>query len=243
MKKHGRKFWQKILILGGALSLLIFTGTNAQQAGLAPSRVEGPQLMITWQAKTYVPSWFSGKAFPTANSQVTAYVELIDGGKIINLSGQKIYWYVDNELIGAGVGLQKTTFTAPSVPDNIIDLRAEIPSYASSQTNPVLKTVEIPVVNPEVVIESPYPDGQFFSNSIQLNGWPFFFNAQKSSNLNFSWSVNGESSANLENPEFLTLNLNLDAPSGSLININLTIGSPGSLYNTATKGINLTFIK
>ncbi|MBI4087658.1 MAG: hypothetical protein HY434_02400 [Candidatus Liptonbacteria bacterium] len=240
--KHRKKVILTTLTVTAALFIFL-APARAQQSGLVLSRVEGPRLMITWKTNTYVPSWFTGKALPTANSPITASVELIDNGTRVDLSGQQVYWYVNSEFTAGGVGLRKISFNAPSVAQNTIDLRVELPSYGSDQANPVLKTIEIPVVVPEAVIESPFPRGRFSSTSIGFKGWPFFFNVGKSSQLNFSWSVNGQSSQNLESPESLTVTLNSDAPSGSPVNVNFTAGIPGSITEVANAGVNLIFVK
>lgn len=232
--------YEKITL--GMLGLILLTALFAFVAPVRAQQTE-PHLMITWQTGTYTPSWFKGKAFPTANSPISASVELVDSKGLVSLSGQKIYWYTNDQLIGSGVGLQNVTFNATPVADNVIDLRVEVPSYGSAQSNPVLKTIEIPVVNPEAVVESPFPNGEFSSVPIELRGWPFFFNAKKPSQLNFSWSANGESSQNLENPEVLDVSINSDAPTGSSINVGLTISVPGSTSDIATAGTNITFIK
>ncbi len=72
-----------IKIIGAAILFLILTGFFL--AG-AQAQTTGPQLMVTWKARTYAPPGFDGKIMPTANSAITASVELIDGGKIIDLS-------------------------------------------------------------------------------------------------------------------------------------------------------------
>lgn len=225
------------IILGVSASILL--AAMFVFAAPATAQQSTPWLMITWQAKSYVPAWFQGKVFPTAHSQITASVELIDGGNLVDLSKQKIYWYVNDQLISNSLGVQTIDFNAPALADNTIDLRAEVPSYKS----PVLKTIEIPVVQPEAVIEYPMPSNEFHSTPLSLRGWPFFFNVHKASQLAFSWTANGESSQNLENPETLVLNLNSDAPSGSSVNVSLTAKLPGSISDIATVGMNLVFIK
>ena len=199
--------------------------------------------MMTWRTNSYTPPWFMGKALPTANSQITASLELIDAGKIINLSGQKVYWYVDDELIGAGIGLQKITFNAPSVTDNILDVRAEIPGYNPNSSNPILKTIEIPIINPEAVIESPYPGNQLFTSSPTFKAWPFFFNTQDVTKFGFTWTANGATSQNTENPDTLVVNIDPASPSGFSLGIGLTIQTSGGIYNSASKNKNLVLIK
>ena len=233
-KNHDKNFLPKILILIFVLSFFVFDTATAQQSAPALSRVEGPKLLITWRAESYVPPWFAGKALPTANSGLTASVELMDSGRAVNVSGQKIYWYVNSEPIGSGVGLQRITFAAHGVAGNTLDLRAEIPSYQF-----VLKTVEIPTVDPEAVIEAPYANRGFSSLSPNFSGWPFFFNVKRASDLATSWLVNGASAQSAEDPGHLTVNLNQDAPPGANLNIALTISAPGNLASIATKMVNL----
>src|SRR3989344_1231504 len=78
-----------------------------------PQTVTGPHLMITWRAESYVPSDFSGKILPTANSPIVAALELILNNKITDLSGQTIYWYANNEFMGGGAGTRSISFLAP----------------------------------------------------------------------------------------------------------------------------------
>ena len=158
----------------------------------------------------------------------------------VTLSRQirKIYWYVDDQFINGGAGLQNVAFSAPGISGNTMDVRVEVPSYKSA-----LKTIEIPVVDPEAVITSPFPSNQFSATPITLNGWPFFFNAKNASNIMTSWSVNGVVSGNAEDPGTLTVNLNPDAPSGSNLAIGITMGTPGSRLGFGAKTINLTLIR
>ena len=54
-------------------------------------------------------------------------------------------------------------------------------------------------------------------------GSPYFFNTKKADDLSFSWSVNGEAAKSAENPREFVVNLNPDAPLGSILNIGLAI--------------------
>src|SRR3989338_5029269 len=89
-----------------------------------------PKLFLTWSSDTYVPPGFTGKVMPTANSKITASVELIDGGKIADISRQNVYWYLNNNFLNGGIGLQRISFNAPDAAGGAISLMAEVPNYS-----------------------------------------------------------------------------------------------------------------
>ncbi len=234
---------KKILI---ALILIIVSGISAQfmVSSVEPSFAQSvpaaaPKIFLTWRTNTYVPSGFSGKAMPTAGSQIAASAELIDNGKPVNLSKQNVYWYQDNNFIAGGYGSQAVVFRAPDVAGGTIDLRVEFPNYSKGAQ---LKTIAIPIVKPEAVIESPFPYGKFSSSPIQLLGQPYFFNADTISKLNFNWTVNGQAPSGAENPQNLNVKFNSMSPDSAL-SVSLSIQNTDSRYQTegASQNINLIY--
>lgn len=176
---------------------------------------------------------------PTAGSQIAASAELIDNGKPVNLSKQNVYWYQDNNFIAGGYGSQAVVFRAPDVAGGTIDLRVEFPNYSKGAQ---LKTIAIPIVKPEAVIESPFPYGKFSSSPIQLLGQPYFFNADTISKLNFNWTVNGQAPSGAENPQNLNVKFNSMSPDSAL-SVSLSIQNTDSRYQTegASQNINLVY--
>lgn len=219
-----------LTILFAAFFLLGQLGGDAQ--------VGGPRFMITWRAESLVPPGFSGKVLPTTNSPVFASFELVDGGRLVELSKYTVQWHLNDELIKSGLGIQTAEFLVPPFSGESVDLRVQLPNY---KNNFIVKTVEIPVTSPEVVIEAPFPEGKFVTPSIQIKGLAFFFNAPSPSALSYSWTVNGESPANAENPATLNINLNPDAPLGSVLNIRLKVQNPTAELESANKSLNLIF--
>ncbi len=199
-----------------------------------------PQFLITWQAKSYAPPEYRGRILATAGSPITASFDLIDGGKVADLTNQTIYWYLDDQLISNAPGKQTVSFLAPDTAPNILKLRIQLPSY---NNNLLLKVVQIPVVTPEVVIESPYPDGTVGGSSISLKGAPYFFNVLNPLALSFSWSVNGQTAESKENPDELIASINPDARTGSTLNIGLGAQNPKNNSEAADKNLVLTFVK
>jgi hypothetical protein len=220
------------IILVAAFSLVWLQHPNAQTSQ--------PRFLITWKTNSFAPTGFNGKTLPTANSIITASLELIDGGKPADLSRQTIYWYLNDNLLENKNGVQRVSFLAPDVAGGTLDLRVQVPNYRG---NTLLKTIEIPVARPEAVIEAPFPNGEFHNSPIHLMARPYFFNVGQSEDLTFSWKVNGDPPQNSEEPGGLNVVLNKDAPNGALVTVDLAIQNPVNIFEGALGSINLTFIK
>src|SRR3989344_7523557 len=167
-----------ILSFGFSAHFMVSSVELSFAQAVAPST---PKILLTWRTDTYVPPGFIGKIMPTANSPIAASAELIDGGKIVDLSKQNVYWYANNNFLAGGIGLQSVTFRAPDAAGGTIDLRAEVPNYSKGSQ---LKTISVPIVRPGVVIEPIFPSGRFSSSPLQLIGQPYFFNTTSPSRLN-----------------------------------------------------------
>jgi len=224
----------KILI---ALAFVLAAGLAIAKS---QAQVPSQQLLITWQAKNYAPAGYKGKVLPTAGSRITASFDLIENGKIADLSGQTIYWYLNDLLISNVPGIQTVNFLAPGSAPDVIRLKIQLPFY---RDNLLSRAVQIPVVAPEVVIESPYPGGMVNGTSASLKAVPYFFSVLNPSALNFTWSVNGQTAESKENPDELVATINPDARSGSTINVGLTVQNPKNSSEAANQNLVLTFIK
>ena len=204
----------------GCLFVSLFIG-NAAYAQSASS----PAFLITWRAVTSsVPPSYTGKALPTDGSQISASLELISQGSLANLNKATVYWYLNDALIDGGTGKQHIVFTLPSdvASPALAELRVTIPNYGGAT---LLRAVEIPVVQPHLVIYAPYPNGQFSTNTATVDALPYFFNAPFSS-LVFTWSANGQSTSNNENPSEAQIVLPQGTPDGTSINVSLNAQNP-----------------
>jgi hypothetical protein len=198
-----------------------------------------PELLITWQASSYAPPGFRGKILPTIYSSVAASVELIDNGKIVDISNQPIYWYLDGDLIQNTTGVQRVVFPVNAFPGNTLALRVELPNY---QGQSILKTAEIPTTKPAVVIDAPFPEKRVASTAVQVAARAFFFNVRSLNALVFDWSVNGTTAANSENPDLLVINLPSQTVVGYPLNLSVTASDPsGGPLATADDSVSLLF--
>jgi hypothetical protein len=229
-----KSFLRKTAPLGLIFLFAIVFSPNITNAQTASS----PQFLITWKtAGSYIPSFYEGKALPTYGSQITASVELISQGKILDLSNQTVYWYLNDTLIGGGVGVQTVTFPPLGEPPSSLQLKVELPYYSAGY---LINTINIPMVKPQAVISAPYPDGQFSQNTVTLTALPYFFNTSAASNLSYTWSVNGQQGSNTENPEEAQITLPKGTSSGEALSVSLSIKNPSdSTIGTASQ--NLTY--
>lgn len=196
-----------------------------------------PELWITWQAKNYAPFDFVGKKLPIIGSPVLTSVVLIDEkGRLADLSTSTIWWYWNNNPIGGGDGVDSVTFRPSSQGDQ--DLSVKV---LSSDSHWIRKTISIPVVSPEAVIEAPFPNNKFSASKIQLQAQVYFFNVRTTSELTFGWMVNNQSSNPSGDSRVLDVTFNQTPSSGTTINVSLNVRNPKNILETASKNKTLGF--
>ncbi len=145
-----------------------------------------PQALLTWSASNFYPSTYRGRALPTPGTPVTVSVALLQNGKFTDLSNTSVVWYKNEEKFDGGTGLTQITFQPSSgeVGNNFI--RAEL----SVGTSTIDQSILVPVTNPSVAIEIPYPNSLVDASSdITLRATPFFFNITSLQDLLFYWQV------------------------------------------------------
>lgn len=213
------KPYTKIISAGVLLPVILFSGLS-----LAHGQSAEPQMVVTWKAYgSYVPPTYTDKALPNQESRLTASLMLLVNGKPVDLSRETVYWYLNNTLISSGVGNQSIIFSPFGKAPSYMDLEAELPSYNGAT---LTHDIQIPLVTPKAVIESPHPSGQSSENPIILQGIPYFFYVSDPGELSYAWSVNGQSPTTAENPQTLQVSLDPSTPSGSSLNVGLTITNP-----------------
>lgn len=201
----------------------------------AAAQVSKPFVFLTWRAHSYAPAEFPGKVLGTSQSKISAGVEIISGGKTLDLSKTMIRWYGNGDLLASNTGLRQITFYIPET-RGTIDLRVEVDDL---KYGTLIKTVEIPVVAPEVVIETPFTAETFDTNQIILTAKPYFFNSI--SELVFNWKVNDQSPEENDNSGVLQINLNPGTPPGFRIITELSVNNPNNILESATKILSLVF--
>lgn len=204
-----------------------------------PSRAqEGePEFVITWRSQSYTPSRFSGKVFPATRSPVIVSFEILENGKLVDLSEETIYWYLNDNLIEGRKGVQAASFFTGDTPGVTYDLRIQLNNF-KDRGQILAQNVKIPVAEPQAVIEASFPRNLFSGSRITVNGEPYFFNIQSPDELKISWEVNGEAPSNLEKLNILDVGLT-NFSSGDQVKVDLKIENPENFFEVAAKSISL----
>lgn len=228
-KKQHKKIYRAVALV--ATLFLCATIRNSVSA-----QTPAPQLFLTWSAQNYAPAEFTGKVLPTARSRMRAAVELIANGKLVDLKNYTLYWYMNDQFVDGGKGMAHVSFFAGEA-IGPAELRVQIEDYPGG---PIQKTVEIPVVRPMVVIQTPFSEGLLTRTQFEAVGIPFFFNVKDIGELILSWSVNGRVPENLDRADKMTVKVNDDAPKGSTLNVKLVVQNPNEVLETTSRVITLT---
>lgn len=225
MKNINLKF--KILpILITGYWLLVTNGSAAQVT---------PEFLVSWRAFDYVPADFHGKIFPVSRTPVRISFDLIDNGRIADLSKNSISWFLDGELLRSGNGLKTAVFNSQ---DSDQQIRIRVANYRGADAE---KIIIIPAVRPETVIDARFPSSEINIGQYRLEAKPFFFNVDLSG-LSFSWFLNGELLKDaVSAPQFLDLNLeSAGAPQRTNLSVSATVANPLNPLESASKLLNLT---
>lgn len=220
-KNYGLNIKITILIIFIGI-LLIVNYSHSQSASI-------PQFLISWQAESYIPNWYQGKNFSVKDSSINIGFELLDNGKIINLSNKKIRWYVNDKLVkneedGLGIKFLKTEIVGNSTRDT--EIRITVIDYKGTQLNEI---VRIPIVRPEAIIDMPYPDRRLNIDK-SLNAYPFFFGTKDDNSFTVNWLANGRSSTGIAGDPW-HLNLNIDEQSFKNISKSFDVNVKVSVKN------------
>ncbi len=199
------------------------------------------QFLTSWQAQNYAPSWYQGKIFAIRGTLVEISFELIDKGKIVNLSKTIVRWYVNDKLVANednGLGLKTLKFTAPDYAGRESNVKIAIVNYLGGDI--LYKNIAIPIVTPEIAIDAPYADGKIGFGQSVLTAMPFFFNVKSLDNLSIDWST-PEQNTGGQSGNSWSLNLNIEptTPSGSVINLSVMVKNVLNNLESAVKNIQL----
>ena len=206
-------------------------------ATISASAQTTSQFLVSWQAESYVPSWYQGKVLATKGSAIKVSFELIDSGKIVNLSKKKVRWYINDKLVqneNNGLGLKFYSFIADDYPGQDTEIRITIVDYKDEVLD---KIIVIPIVSSEAVIDAPYPNREIKSGKNSFFAYPFFFNIKDLNKLSFEWLVDNQAAEAGDNSAILDLNVDSLAPKGFGINVKLTIKNLLDELSFASKNI------
>ncbi len=200
-----------------------------------------PEFFVSWQAQNYAPPWYQGKILPISGAPVSISFELIDNGKVADLSKTIVRWYVNDKLMlneNNGLGIKNLKISIPDSKGMQTEIRIVALDYLESGM--IDKLIEIPIAGPEAVINAPYVDGKIKTGSSIFELFPFFFNIKDLNNFSVDWTMNGQKPTIDGNPYIFNLNIGSETPPGTKINISASIKNLLKELEFAGQNINLT---
>jgi hypothetical protein len=242
--------------LGNQTTLEITIRTIEGQSIYKVFRIKPSEVDLMWQADSYVPAFYKGKALFGHQSQIT----FIAMPHITNSSGQEINpanlvykWTKDGSAVESASGYGKNTFTfTGSVISRNLEVTVEVTNLDSSVR--AFSRIKVSPIEPSVVLYERNPIyGIQFQNALKgtldLNnkkeiaviGIPYYFGNLDpiSPDLIYKWSVNGLPIGN--NPsENLEVFRKKEGASGNA-RISLSVESQSKILQSANNYFNLNF--
>jgi hypothetical protein len=173
------KIINKIIITGLLILFLLVVAVETSTAQTYNS-------IITWQADSFYPADYKGKAPAVFDSTVSVSLTILENGRTVDTSSSEIIWYLDNKFFKKGIGLTEVAFTIDKTKGGEHFLRAVV----SMPEESLEKSVTIPVGSRELVINNPRPSNLIkFGEKVVLEAVPYFFNVTSLDYLSFFWSV------------------------------------------------------
>ena len=227
-----------------------FMGVALTVAAQTPST---PSIDLVWEADTYVPAGYEGRALPTASTNVTVMAIAHQGsGQIVN--NYDFRWEKDGKQIisASGVGANILHFKAgtPGVGHHIT-----LALHDPSGKRIVSQSTNIIVRDPKVVFYKEESWGVDHSRAITNNlpltqpetklvAEPFYFlnTAITNRGLGYDWRLNGASvEANTENPRHFSLLLPDPLPEAAQATLELRLVNLSETLQKASHSILATY--
>ncbi len=209
-----------------------------------------------WQANTYTPPFYKGKALYTPESEVTlvALPNMVIQNRRINPADIVYNWKVNYDLKFPSSGFGRNSFKYKGPIINRDDsIQTEV--YAVSNRNVKGRnSLVLNRVNPQVLFYEDHPTlGILFNKNIEgdvtlgskefrLVAYPFHFSTpDRSMNTTFRWFLN-DSPLNIQNKQSSTVFRRTDEESG-VSSVAVVVGNPTHILQKASALVNVIYDK
>lgn len=238
------------------------TGPSGSSSRLSVSinPLEGPQAQaeitirpadvdIIWNADTYTPPFYKGKALFTNKANLT-FVAI---PHFVNSSGNKINsqslvynWYEGSKIINNQSGVGKNTLKIEGKTiSRPLDIRVEIETFDGSIK--ASNRIEVDLSEPKILVYEKNPlyglilgmalnSFSLKEQEVTLSAVPYFFNTftRDSSNMKYNWTQNGEK-INLPTQESSIILRQVDSNLSGRISVGITaLNTDNQLQNDST---------
>jgi hypothetical protein len=212
------------------------------------------EVSLLWQAHTYTPPFYKGKAHNTKGGSVTvvAVPDFVTNNRKIPDSELIYRWQLNNKLVPASSGYGKNSFTYTNKFTNHKD-EVDVLVMTTDEVIQSKATVVIPADSPEIILYEEHPlYGLWFDsalpNNIVLSGQeislmiaPFFFavRTEQDTSLDYRWRINGQE--NLVGEARGHITFRNESSDAGITRINLQIQDTTQVISYAQKTFDLTF--
>lgn len=160
---------------------------ESQKSPESPENIVITDFYLVWSANVYTPHDYQGRALPSIGSEVIVEaVVILSKGEISDL---RYSWFIDTIFQEEKSGYGKSVFSF-----NVLQhsggyhvIKAQV--FNEDRTILIEKSVKIPIVEPELVINSsiisPGKEYSFIAK-------PYFFSITKLTDLTFEWHFSGQ---------------------------------------------------
>lgn len=234
------------------VSVLIdtFEGETAEkEIVIRPAEVD-----ILWNANTYTPPFYKGKALFTNQSEITltAIPNFFNsGGNRINPKNLVYEWYRGNSKLKDYSGFGKDTLSLKGgVLFKSLDVKVEVRTLDDSMV--AEKNITISPENPEALIYQNHPLYGILLNrtldkvtlkdrEITLSAIPYFFSAltKNDTGLEYSWNQNNRSISGQDQPNEIILRQVNESQTG-IVSLGLNIRDRDNSFSTDNKNIQIS---
>lgn len=217
------------IISGGALAALMLTAAAYVQA--APV-----SFLTTWRASSFVSSEYQGKILPSPDSNVLTALELVDNGKIADISTNDVSWFLNGKKFANGVGKKSAAFAVPKLfREERLEVKVSVKQYKGADYETF---ITIPVVSTETVIAAPYPKNQVISGLYAFKPLFYFWNINSLDNLLLEWTAQDQTVRGLGGRDILQLSIPAAARQTALT-LTLSANNPSNEYEFAKGSVGL----
>lgn len=212
--------------------------------------IGGGRVDVVWQADTYTPPFYEGKALNSYQSKITfvALPHLRSGGREVDPSTCVYVWKKDGVVIGSGYGMQSVTVTG-SVIARTYDIDVSVSSFdksanASGHATMGWRSADMLLYenNPLYGLLLNKALGQnieLAQNEITVSAVPYFFsNAKDASHLKYSWLMNNRTITAPSDPA--TVVFRKDGASG-VASVSLQIQNAVEVLQAVNKSFAISF--
>lgn len=210
---------------------------------------------LVWEADTYTPPFFKGKALFSHQSTITfmAQPQLVSGGRALNPANLIYTWSKDGTVLGNQNGYGKQTLTLTgSVISRTMKVMVEVQDPTTGIT--ASGVIQVDPVEPEVItyIVDPLYGTQYnkaikgtlplTGKEVTLTAAPYFFsNTEAGSDVSYNWSINGSTISDKQNTR--TRVFRKVGEVFGISNINLRVLQENKLLQFASYNLAINFLQ